>query len=436
MNKENLIQKTTSSISFKFILVGILSLLLLIPAGSIKSLIMERQLRSDEVKEEVGNLWGDQQAISGPVLSLPLVFKEKADDEIIDVKRWYHILPEQLSIKTNLVPEERYRGIFKVIVYTSSLNFDGYFKIPDFSEFKIRPDEILFDQAVLDINLSDNRGLKDNPSLLADNHELEIIPGSEVFDHLEGGFHSYFELDSSEITKEIHFNLQLNLAGSEKLTLFPLGKQTSAEISGNWGDPSFTGSFLPEEREITESSFTANWVITQLNRSYPQNWYKGTHSVNDSDFGVELIKPADHYQKSLRSVKYALMFIALTFLVYILNEILNKRKFHPVQYVLVGLALVVFYVLLVSLSEHLGFNLAYVISAALTIILISYYTYSSFKEKKSTLIAASTLTVLYVFLFVNLQLKDYGLLFGSIGLFIALALFMILTRNIKWYNNV
>jgi inner membrane protein len=212
-----------------------------------------------------------------------------------------------------------------------------------------------------------------------------------------------------------------------------LGKKTTVELASTWPDPGFTGDFLPDAREIDENGFTAEWAITHLNRNYPQSWTDNEFSVNTSEFGVELIQPVDHYQRAFRSVKYAMMFIGLTFLVFLLIEILTKKRLHPIQYVLTGIALIVFYILLVSLSEHTGFTIAYIISAIAIISLISYYIWSNFGQVRFAVTTFAVLTGLYLFLFVTLQLQDYALLFGSIGLFIVLVIFMLLTRKINWY---
>jgi inner membrane protein len=215
-----------------------------------------------------------------------------------------------------------------------------------------------------------------------------------------------------------------------------VGKQTDIELNSDWPDPSFEGSFLPNIRNINEAGFSANWKVLNLNRSYPQQWIGNKYSIDESSFGVKLLLPVDHYQKSLRSVKYAIMFIALTFLIFFFTEILNKKRIHPIQYLLVGLGLSIFYTLLVSLSEQISFNLAYLIASLSIIFLITAYSYSMLKNIKLTAIVAFVLIVLYVFLFTVIQLQDYSLLLGSVGLFLALATVMYLSRKVDWYSNI
>ena len=215
----------------------------------------------------------------------------------------------------------------------------------------------------------------------------------------------------------------------------PLGKETHTKLESTWDSPGFTGAFLPEKREIKKTGFTAEWNILYLNRNFPQQWTsEDTHELAPAAYGVELIFPVDHYQKATRSAKYAVMFLFLTFLVFFIIEIMNKSRIHPVQYLLIGIALLIFYSLLVSLSEYLGFNLAYALASAATILLITGYAFSVVKNKKAGISIGAFLTALYGFLFVLLQLEDLSLVIGSIGLFVILAIVMRVSRNIDWYS--
>ena len=220
------------------------------------------------------------------------------------------------------------------------------------------------------------------------------------------------------------------------MSFVPLGNVTEVEIESNWPSPSFNGNFLPDFREVTDDGFSAKWKILQLNRNFPQSWIGRNQSekMDEASFGVDLILPLDDYRKSMRSAKYAVMTITLTFLIFFLVEILNKKKIHPFQYALVGLALCLFYVLLISISEHSNFNVAYGISTFGIVAMISLYSLSAFKMKKLTVLLVATLSGIYGFLFVTLQLADYALLMGSVGLTLILGATMYFTRNINWYN--
>jgi inner membrane protein len=214
----------------------------------------------------------------------------------------------------------------------------------------------------------------------------------------------------------------------------PVGIETEVECSSEWNNPSFTGNFLPDSREVSENGFKANWKILHLNRNFPQKWTGTDFNIYSSVFGVEFLIPVDDYQKTMRTAKYAIMFITFTFLSFFLIELLNKKAIHPIQYLLIGFSLLVFYTLLLSLTEHMMFNLAYIIAGLANIILISAYTKSVLKSTQQTFIILGILLLLYGYLFVVLQLQDYALLMGSIGLFIVLATLMYLTRKIDWFS--
>ena len=434
METTTYVQRFFRSITFKFCLVGVISLLLLIPAQWVKSLIKEREQRGSEVLAEISSRWGNEQKVAGPWLTLPYkVYSEDEGKHIVTIHR-LHVLPTELDIETKLLPEERHRGIFKVIVYQASVNITGRFEKPDISSFGLNPGDILWDKAYLTMGITDMRGIRNDVELDWQGTSPAIIPGIQDDDLVKSGFHCYVPVENG-LPDPVTFTTHLDLNGTKTFRTFPLGRKTHVDMQSKWPDPGFTGAFLPADSQIGENGFTASWMITQLNRNYPQIWSDSHYSISDSDFGVELINPVGHYQQSYRSVKYALMFIGLTFLLFMLVEILNRKRLHPVQYVLTGIALIIFYSLLVSLSEHLGFSLAYLISSVAVILLISYYIHSSLGSFKYALFTGGVLSALYIFLYIILRMQDYALLFGSVGLFVVLGLFMVLTRKINWYRE-
>lgn len=420
-----------NSITIKSIIIGLLVLILLIPAGMIKKLIQERNDLRNSVISEVSYKWGNPQTIAGPIITIPYKQYYKKDKEIIEEIRYAKFLPEDLNISGQINPETRYRGIYKVVVYNTNLKITGKFNKPDFSEWKIKDSNVLWENATLSIRIPDMRGIKDEIKVTWNKNEYEVNPGINEQNHT--GVSTLVDIDEND-TYAFEFNLNLN--GSESLNFIPLGKQTNVSLNSNWTDPSFEGAFLPYDRNVDINGFNSKWKILHLNRSFPQKWIGNNYTVDDSSFGVKLMLPVDHYQKSLRSVKYAIMFISLTFLIFFFTEILNKKRIHPIQYLLVGLGLSIFYTLLVSLSEQISFNLAYLIASFAIISLITAYSYSMLKNKKITGVVALVLIILYVFLFTILQLQDYALLLGNIGLFIALATVMYLSRKVNWYSNI
>lgn len=420
-----------NSIMIKAIVVGILILVLLIPAGMIGNLVRERNSLRNSAISEVSSKWGNPQTIAGPMLTIPYKTYYKSNKEIIEEIRYAHFLPEELNITGEINPEQRKRGIYKVVVYQSDLQFSGKFSKPDFSIWKIQDKNILWDQAILSIRIPDMRGIKDVIKVHWNKKEYDVNPGIN-YQSNNTGVSSYIDMKDSEY----FFQFDLNINGSEYLNFVPVGKQTQVRLSSDWADPSFDGAFLPNNHEITNQGFKAEWKVLHLNRSYPQQWIGDNYQISSSSFGVKLLLPIDHYQKSERSVKYAIMFISLTFLIFFFTEILNKKRIHPIQYLLVGLGLSIFYTLLLSLSEHFSFNLAYFLASLSIIGLITIYSYSMLKNIRLTSMVAIVLIILYAFLFIILQLQDYSLLLGSIGLFIALAVVMYLSRKVNWYSNL
>jgi inner membrane protein len=423
-----------SSISIRVLSIGFMILILLIPASMIQSLIRERQYRGDDAKREVSSVWGEIQTISGPVITIPYnrhYVNEK--NEVYVQKEYAHFLPEKLEITGNIAPEKRHRGIYDVVVYTSELSFKGSFNNLDFSEWKIKQEDILWDEATVSIGIPDMRGIKDPIELTWNKNTFSFNPGLETKDVIENGVSTRINMQDNKLNALNNFAFSLNLRGSEELYFIPLGKTTDVTLNANWPNPKFQGAYLPENHNITEKDFNAHWHLLHLNRSYPQKWLGDQYNVSNSAFGVSLIIPVDHYQKSERSAKYAIMIIAFTFLIFFFVEVLNKTRIHPIQYLLVGLALIIFYTLLLAISEHISFNISYIISAMATIALVTLYSKSIYKNTKQTAITGLTLIILYGFIFITLQLQDYALLMGSIGLFVVMAIVMYLSRKINWY---
>jgi len=432
---KEIFSKITSSASFKFIVIGILSLLLLIPVAKIRDLIEERQERSQEATVEVSQKWGLDQTLQGPFISIPLRAVRMNDGHEISTRDLLHILPEQLFLNGNVVPEEKKRGIYKMVVYQAELEIKGHFRVPEPLLVQIGEEEIENNTLFLCMGMTDLRGIKE-VSIKVNGTVVEEMPGLPSRDVAGKGIQ--IPLLPDLLSKEIiPFEISLKLDGSSRLYFTPVGKDTEVEITSNWPDPSFDGSFLPipAGTETGEDGFKASWKVNYLNRSYPQYWYNTEAGLVDSSFGVSFLIPVDHYQKSMRSIKYAFMFIALSFLIFFLTELISGIRLHPIQYMLVGMALVVFYTLLLSLSEHLGFDMAYLVSSVATVLLIGLYVRSSTGRNKQGLITGALLTVLYAFLYTTLQLQDFSLLFGSVGIFAVIAVIMYVSRKVNWYRE-
>ena len=422
--------KWHQSLTVKLALLAILGLALLVPLQMIKQIIMERQLNAEKVKKEISDQWAAKQCFSGPVINIPVRTIPSEKDEK-SITRLWHILPESLNITGIIKPEIRYRGIYQSVVYDSELKIKGYFIIP--AEDALKSYEVLWNEAYYTVGISDNRGLKGKIILKTDLTELEAQPGVRDNDIFQSGisFNSPVLIPGNKVSLDI----SINLSGSEGLQLTPLGKSTSAHLQSEWTSPSFNGSFLPVKRNVDETGFTADWEVTHLNRNYPQNWTGSAFHPLESSFGLDLFQPVDHYQKSWRSSRYGILFIALTFLVLIFLEITRKEAIHIFHYFLVSLGLVLFFSLLNSLSEQVGFNAAYLISSIATIMMISVFTGTLFREKKTALIVFGMLVILYSFIFVLLTLNDYAYLAGNIGLFLLLAIIMRLAGNLELFKK-
>ena len=429
-------QWVKTSILLKLITIGILVLLLMIPTSMISSLIVERQSLKNEAVHEVSSNWGLEQKISGPVVSVPFYeYEKQADGTLKKYKNWAHFLPESININGKIVPQKKYRGIYVVVLYNAKLNVNGQFTYPDVAALGINPADVIFNEAIISIGLSDLKGLKESIKFKVNQEEYTFNPGLPVKDIFDTGLSFPIQLDS--LTQTFDFSYHIDINGSTAINFEPFGKDNLVQLESEWGSPSFQGDFLPDPSftEVNQNQFKSQWKVLNLNRNYPQAGVGSFINYADrNDFGVKLMLPIDEYNKIERSIKYCLMFIIITFIAFFFVEIINKRKIHPIQYLLVGIALCVFYVLLLSISEHLAFNIAYLIGSLLTVSLLTYYVYFVFKNVKLTVAFSIILSVLYFFYFSLLQLENYSLLLGSIGLFAILAIVLYLTRKIDWYN--
>jgi inner membrane protein len=421
--------KWHQSLTLKLALLAFLGIVFMIPLEMIKSIINERQANADKVRMEISNQWAASQTVSGPVLNIPVRTIPTEKDEKPAISIW-HLLPETLEINGKINPEIRYRGIYQSVVYGSLLTLKGEFILPE-KNIAVNGD-ILWEEAYYTIGISDNRGLKGEVVLKTPSGMLQAEPGVRDQNIFSSGIS--FRDPLSDSVKRIPFSIDLNLSGSESLFLTPLGKTTKAELESSWKSPSFTGSFLPATRTVDEKGFRASWMVTHLNRNFPQSW-TGTFNTTESAFGLDLFLPVDHYQKSYRSARYGILFIALTFLVLIFLEITRKENIHIFHYFLVSLGLVLFFSLLNSLSEQTGFSIAYLIASVATILLITFFTATLFRNKKTALVVMGMLVILYAFIYVLLTLNDYAYLAGNIGLFILLAAVMSLAGKMKIFKG-
>lgn len=431
-----------SSITLRLMTIGVIILILLIPLGKVKHLIYEREGRKHEAQSEISHMWGGPQTVMGPILTIPYVEaergwnEEKKEYEIIEIKKYAHFLPEKLNMSGPIKPEVRYRGIFEVTVYQTALNIAGQFLQPDFSVWQIENEQVRWEEAIVTFGFTDLRSIRDRAEIVWDGHPFPLDPGTAPDLFIQNGIHTKIDQigEAGEGTAYT-FSLQVTLNGSKDLMFAPFGKTTEINIESSWPDPSFTGAFSPDEKSISSDGFNASWKVLHLNRPYPQQFRETPIGIESSIFGVSMFIPVDEYQKSIRSIKYAVLLITLTFLIFFFAQRFKNIRIHPIQYMIVGFALCLFYTLLIAMSEHLTFLNSYLISSVAIICMITYYLKGIFKSTRLTTISAGVLSVVYSFIYVITKEQDYALLMGSIGLLIIISIVMFLTRKTDWYEK-
>jgi inner membrane protein len=419
--------------------VGFLVLLLQIPIAMIGGLVSERQQRRDAAITEVSSKWGEAQSITGPALVVPYTHRwteaSAGGQQIAHSETRNAIfLPEQLRIHGTLHSEVRHRGIFSVPVYKLGLLVEGEFARPRFSDLGVEPASIDWARAHLAVGVSDARAIQEATTVSWNEKRVAFLPGTEGF--TDGGTGIHAVVGMPDTAQRVRFSFPLSLNGSLHMNMVPFGQNTVVEIRGDHGHPSFQGNWLPSERTVRDGAFTARWSISFLGRNYPQAWTSETKmhdAIDASRFGVELVDPVDHYHMAARSVKYAGLFILLTFATLWLIEVLAGVRVHAIQYLMLGGALCLFFLLELSLSEHLGFPLAYAIASAAVVVMVRAYSVVVLRRTTRALIVAAGVALLYAYLYLLLMNEDYALLIGSVGLFAILASIMFLTRRVNWY---
>ncbi|QHW00886.1 cell envelope integrity protein CreD [Spirosoma endbachense] len=427
-----------TSTMLKLAVIGFLVLVLLIPTGMLQSLIIEREMTRNAAVAEVSSKWGGEQVIGGPILSVPYEVVKTTDKGQVERQIAYlHFLPDDLQFDGDIKPEKRNRGIFVVMLYNTQLIIRGSFRKPSLASLDLQPGSVQWDKAFLSLGISDMKGIRDSINFTINGQRLAAEPGIPSSDLLPSGVSIPIKLDADVY----RFESKLNLNGSTQLSFLPFGKETRVNLRSPWSTPSFTGSYLPDKRTMTAQGFQASWKVLEFNRNFPQQGignFLERSVVNPGDalplFGVKLLVPVDEYQKTMRSAKYGILFVILTFISFFFIEILDRRRIHPVQYLLVGFAICLFYLLLLSISEHVSFDWAYLIGGFIILALITFYVRYVFQNDRLTILFSAILTLLYGFFYSLLQLEDYSLLLGSSGLLLILGVTMYLTRHIDWYR--
>lgn len=439
----------------RYILVAGIVLCLVVPLLFVRDLIFERMSLYHSAVESIADLWGRKQIVRGPLLIIPVELTEMEKGKLPDgttqwvpkiVSRFVVVLPNQFTAKAELLPEERIRGVYRYTVYTSNVTLNGVFTLPEVFKNVNKWNGVQWGRAFIAFGIQDPRGLEDiqcvarfsGPSSRSGELRLPAEPGTGLA-WLNTGFHVPLPMNFG--STELSFNLSMRLNGSGGMEFAPVGEKSLIEIQSPWPHPSFQGEKLPTEREITPTGFTAKWKIPHLARSYPQSFRTGIRERSDMNYeyqmkqftvGADLFEPVTYYSLVERATKYGILFICLTFVGIIAFEASIGTHMHPLQYGLVGLAMTIFYLILLSLAEYAGFLTAYVVASIVAISMITLYVAAALRNVLRACGIAVLLAALYVLLYALLQLEDYALLVGTGLVVCMLGVLMYITRNLGY----
>jgi len=440
----------TSSGGFKIAMLVILILLLLIPVAMISSLIRERSYRADEAERSIMEAWGSQFNIYGPVIRIPVVErteirtkteKEGEKIEIVTQNFTLWITPKNVDIRADFSAQKKRRGIFSVALFSGNVSLTGEFSL-ERAKTELKQNQTMnLDQAEIIIGLASQKGIRRIIKADWNGSELFFKPGNRNFtvDYSgDNGINALSPVNANGINK---FDIQFAVQGGKTLRALPIGETTHVRIQTDWPSPSFQGGFLPVSYILSEKGFDAEWEISYLSRSIPLYWISTVSGNNESNrewkkeyFGVDFFKPLDHYSLNTRAVKYAILFLIIPFLTLFFLEVFSQRSIHPAQYLLSGLANVIFYLLLLSISEHLSFSVSYLIAAAALTCMMTLFARSLLETWTRSAYMGLVMALLYLLMYLTLNAEDWALLIGSITAFIITGVVMFLTRKLDWSN--
>ena len=417
--------------------LGVLTLILLIPLGMIGDLVQEREYRKSEVESLITGQWGGAQTIVGPILAVPYryVTEGGTDANPRTATSYLFFLPKHLDIEASAKTERRAKSIYEVLVYGGTARLTGSFAGLATPRPDVAPEMIDWSGTRLLIGVADISAVRDLTVSLGD---LPAIGADAVRQDsmLSSSFSAATPLSAVDVAKPVSFTLNVEFHGSSSLSFVPIADQTTVNIDADWPHPDFSGRSLPDDRTITDRGFTARWSLGALTRAFPASWRVGevnSENLWNTGVGVAFVEPGDVHQQTDRILKYGVLVIGLTFATIFVNGLISRRRVHPVQYLLVGSALCLFYLLLLSLSEQIGFAPAYILASIADIALIAWYAWRTMSRKLGYA-TALLLTALQSYMYVLLQMEDFALLSGTVALFLVLLAAMIATRNIDWYR--
>jgi inner membrane protein len=411
---------------FKAAVIIILTVVLLVPSFYIGHLVEERKSRKNEIVQQIANSWSKAQNISSPFLIMNYTTQNGVTQKLF-------VNPDVNSSTTQVVADTKKRGIYKVPVYTAAHQSQTTFNPSMFEKVKANYATIDFSTTKIAIAITDAKGIMDTLTASINGQNVLLTVDESLSIDTQKILTGNIPPQTINETATLLANVNLKLRGTEKLSFLPLATQNNIKLTAPWQDPAFFGNTISDNKVINKNGFVTNWQINRFQTQVPAMSLI-LPKYKDAVIGVNFIQPVDAYTKTMRITKYALLLIALTFAFYFFIEAVKNTPIHPIQYGLVGLAIVLFFTLLLSISEYLGFDPAYVIAALATIVLISWYTKVVTFNKNAAFSIAAVLIGVYTFIYFIIQLEDTSLLIGSIGLFIILGLIMHMSRKVKWYQ--
>ena len=464
MNPDQLLKQAGAKANpqmWKLLIIGFIILILMIPAVWISSIIHERYHRKESVVQEIAGKWGASQMLSGPFVCVPYSIWQKNPDpkeeKPIELTKYLYLAPDSLAITGVVETVVHKRGIFRVSGYKADLDYVASIEAIELENPAYEKLPLRWDEAIIAFDLEDQRGMKQisgtlNGQEIIFNRAQDVISISsmpetqglrDTFSGYKGEAKALKSTDMKLAAKApgdirqsaLELKIKVQMSGTQQLNFAASALKEKVSLIGDWPAPSFVGDLLPDNRSISDEGFKVDWHTTDLNSGIKKVWSSDEPILQLSNLGVSFLIMVDSYQQSIRALKYAALFLILTFMTFFFAEIISKQKIHPIQYLMVGCGLLVFYLLLLSISEHLSFAWAYLIAAVGVVLQISLYCFSILKTRKFALQIGALLSILYIFLYVLLRLQDSALLVGSISLFILLSIAMYVIRNVNWYTQ-
>ncbi|KVL11661.1 cell envelope integrity protein CreD [Burkholderia cepacia] len=437
---------------FKFVITALLALLILIPLQMVQSIVHERSAYRMDALQSIWSSYAGPQTVSGPVLVVPYTEVTRVRDETpaggatktslrSETKRLL-VFPKTLNVDGTLTTSVRYRGIHKALVYELTSRLTGTLALPDLKKLPQADGHVSFkvDNAYVAIGIGDIRGLTAQPDVRIGGARFDVEQGTRL-DSLRQGVHANVDLAAlaeagagAGAGAVVPFSIDLPLRGAESVAFAPVGDQNDFSLKSTWPHPSFDGAFLPNNRTVDARGFTGNWRVTSFNTKAREQIATGNGEGAIETASVSMIEPVNVYLQAERATKYGALFVMLTFASFFMYELVKRLRIHPIQYALVGLSLALFFLLLLSLSEHIAFAYAYLAASGACIGLLGFYLSFVLHSVKRGAVFSALLAVLYAALYGLLLSEDNALMLGSLLLFAILAGIMTLTRRVDWYS--